>query len=541
MYKKKETIFRHAPEINEADLHKIETVFSQYLIFKAEADKSRSCYCTACGEHFTVQRMVRTETPEHRAFLELRHNDATKCPKCGKQVKLKNKERLKTGASLFETERIVLCKPTSKNEVYIYGIYAERDFQSCEASPGMQSIVAWDVSTVYYTTPQTARMFKRQYDYTYLGIRDNSFYERKTIGEPFTKTISYNKKGGYTALDLEQLNKTFLKYPVNCLPTFCRNFEGWACRNPYNCNGWEVPLVKFLLLAGQNPNLEKLIKIGMGEYVCSYVQRQPMRRYINWEAKTPKEMFKMDAAKFRALREADFTAEEFKLTSEIQARTGCAMQDAIALLKRYGELMSVHLAKTMEQTEKASLRRVRRYLEEAKEPNQRAQMWVDYIRFAAELQYDLQRGDVLFPKNLQKAHDVAAENATSKADAERMEAYKTRYNALQRKYAYSTDGFSIVVPKGVADIVQEGRVLSHCVGGYAARHCEGKLTILFLRKSNALCKRLVTIELSENGKEILQQHGKGNRNLTAAEAAFTKKWIAWVQAGSKREKKTDVA
>lgn len=91
----------------------------------------------------------------------------------------------------------------------------------------------------------------------------------------------------------------------------------------------------------------------------------------------------------------------------------------------------------------------------------------------------------------------------------------------------------------------EGRVLKHCVGGKADSHVGGAVTILFLRNRKDPETPLCTIEM--RGNEIVQIHGYRN-DLEACKANPKKKnprelyqeilepWLAWLTAGSKRDK-----
>ena len=94
-------------------------------------------------------------------------------------------------------------------------------------------------------------------------------------------------------------------------------------------------------------------------------------------------------------------------------------------------------------------------------------------------------------------------------------------------------------PLTAASIRNEGRILHHCVGGYAERHIKGVLTILFLRKSSAPHTPYVTIEMS--GNRLIQIHGydnerSGGESPWTVHREFLDMWLAWLKAGSKRDK-----
>ena len=95
------------------------------------------------------------------------------------------------------------------------------------------------------------------------------------------------------------------------------------------------------------------------------------------------------------------------------------------------------------------------------------------------------------------------------------------------------------------EIIDEGRELQHCVGGYAERHTQGKTVILFMRRKAAPDKPWITIEMK--GTEIKQIHGFRNEGLYTTEGRiapdprevyreFLDPWLEWVAKGSRRKK-----
>ena len=79
------------------------------------------------------------------------------------------------------------------------------------------------------------------------------------------------------------------------------------------------------------------------------------------------------------------------------------------------------------------------------------------------------------------------------------------------KWNYSDDKFSIRLPSKLSEIVSEGSLLHHCVGGYTQRHASGETTIMFLRKNSEPDISFYTIEVRNNN--IVQIHGFGNKWL----------------------------
>lgn len=286
VYKTMDTIMRHAPELTPDDEAKInKDCFLPYLFFRDDRKtQCREFICTACGAEFFENYIKRTMTPADRDLLQRKHNEFAFCPKCGRQAQLKEMYRAKECISLTEWRRFVAVKPVGKNTVYLLCGYAVKDYAGRDYNVKPK----YDISAVYYLTPGYVRVFRKDYDYTYLGTRDGQFHEPKSIVEPFTKTCAYNisswDKRGYSFIGFDRLQSTFLKYaPMDLFDKVYRNwwYEKYVY-NSYSCG--ESPDVKFLAYSALYQNVEKLLKLGLGDFVCSLIDGRPMKRLINWNA-----------------------------------------------------------------------------------------------------------------------------------------------------------------------------------------------------------------------------------------------------------------
>ena len=141
--------------------------------------------------------------------------------------------------------------------------------------------------------------------------------------------------------------------------------------------------------------------------------------------------------------------------------------------------------------------------------------WIDYLNMASALEYDLSRKDVVMPKDLQERHDAASETVRYQNIQVDEEKYRKYNEHLRKMYRFEYGDLCIVVPGSVEDIIYEGKTLRHCVGGYAARHFDDKLHILFLRHKRKPSTPFVTIEINSRktmmDKVVIKQiHGYRN-------------------------------
>ena len=136
-------------------------------------------------------------------------------------------------------------------------------------------------------------------------------------------------------------------------------------------------------------------------------------------------------------------------------------------------------------------------------------------------------------KDLEDLHDKAIRMQNSAYEKQKemktqklLNKYKMTKKKRDELYDFEDDEFIIKMPDTPIDIMEEGKALNHCVGGYMENHVEGKTTILFLRKKNNPETSFYTIEIKDN--KVIQIHGKHNRWLGNNPEAipFMRKWLA---------------
>lgn len=142
--------------------------------------------------------------------------------------------------------------------------------------------------------------------------------------------------------------------------------------------------------------------------------------------------------------------------------------------------------------------------------------YMDYLSLRQQLGYDLTNTVYLHPRNLSEAHqkmvDEADRKGLDKKIAEVNQKYahiKKEYRKLRRKYYFENDEYIIRPARDAGEIVREGRILHHCVGGdnYLSSHNEDRSYILFLRFKKKADNPYITIEISADSEKIRQWYG----------------------------------
>lgn len=158
-----------------------------------------------------------------------------------------------------------------------------------------------------------------------------------------------------------------------------------------------------------------------------------------------------------------------------------------------------------------------------------ATTYFDYLHMRAQLGYDMGNTVYQRPRDLAAAHNKMMAEIDKKKTDERLreveEKYpliRKNYRKLRKRYFYEDENFIIRPARSAGEIVMEGRILHHCVGGdnYLKKHNEQKSIILFLRFKKEQEIPYITVEI--DGDHILQWYGAHDKK---PDEKNMKKWL----------------
>lgn len=144
-------------------------------------------------------------------------------------------------------------------------------------------------------------------------------------------------------------------------------------------------------------------------------------------------------------------------------------------------------------------------------------IYLDYLMMRERRGYDLHNTVYQQPRDLSAAHrqmvtETNREEVKKRLEEteERYENIKKRYRNLRKEYCYEDATYLIRPARSAEEIVMEGRLLHHCVGGngYLSRHNEGKSYILMMRFRKEPETPYITVEINPEQKEIVQWYGE---------------------------------
>lgn len=266
-------------------------------------------------------------------------------------------------------------------------------------------------------------------------------------------------------------------------------------------------LMCYLNLYCKHPNLEYLLKQGYDLIQKNYTgfwgntAKLTLPSYINWKSNNLLEMLGLTRSEFKALKGQEHLYDAYRVNKEHFPKA--TPEDLILISKVFGYEYGT-LERFIDATG-ATPQRISRYLDENKICTRD---YSDYLDQCKKLKYNTKDTAICFPHNFEAMHERLS--ATIKYQHDKAVRAEFAKHIEERKQLEFSDGnLMIVQPKQMADIAYEGKVLHHCVGGYAKRHATGKLTIMFLRRKSAPNEPFYTIEIS-NTYKIVQCRGYKN-------------------------------
>lgn len=522
------------------------SMFPQYLFFRNEymddgwntpSGPVRVCTCTACGRHFEAYR-----GNYKRGKL---HHEKCNCPMCGALVE--GIAAGKYGWDMKSLERWVktaVARPAGDGGLLIEAGFAVRQFNQED----LTGAIWWHPEKRYYFGRDGSQEWKLTNYYEGCHMVGHDWIETKTVRDPFPPNqMGYGDfDGRYSVIGLvDAIRETDFRYCQ--IEDFYR--YGYGAELDENQPArW---IVKYLAWYAQHPQIEMAVKFGIEDAVHELISDgKKNARYLKWSGKSPDEFLRMSKQDAKLFLRWGMDWKDLKNWKETGGQT--SLRDFREIRERVGGQTQMTELAVCAETAGVGIRQAANYVESLTPQCSRAGVtvetiigfWKDYLDMARQLHFDLKEKTVAMPKDLKRRHDNASEILRIQANEEELKRYRTRRRRLEKKYQFRLGELCVLVPTGSEEIVREGKTLKHCVGGYAARHVDGKTTILFIRQWKKPGRSLLTVEVyEEKGKtKVRQIHGYRNEGYKGAQKAgekyawFLGPWLDWVNSGSERDR-----
>lgn len=174
-----------------------------------------------------------------------------------------------------------------------------------------------------------------------------------------------------------------------------------------------------------------------------------------------------------------------------------------------------------------------------------ATTYVDYLEMREDLGYDLNNTVYQYPRNLDEAHHkMVMEINKEKAEARLREVarlypdIRKSYRSLRKKYFYEDENYLIRPARSAEEIVVEGRILHHCVGGanYLNKHNTGQTYILMVRLKDEPEIPYITVEIDAKYPRIIQWYGEFDKKPDEKNMqAWLNTWLMKLKTGTLTE------
>lgn len=264
----------------------------------------------------------------------------------------------------------------------------------------------------------------------------------------------------------------------------------------------------YLRLYVRHPNVEYLLKAGYRHLIEEnqrsywdnrlYIEIDPR---VNLKSNNLLKMLGLNREEFKVLR--GWERQYGNYLSYRESFPKYKPQELMEIVHAYGHergTLESHMGKSG-----LSALRIARYINEK---GITPALYGDYLDQCRQLRYDLSDTAVSLPRDFHAMHDRLSSIIGYRTDEALREVFLENYDK-RRRLEYRAGGLLIRQPESMAEIIAEGKALSHCVGGYAERHAKGQTTILFLRKCTEPDKPYYTVEVSNEG-QIRQCYGYKN-------------------------------
>lgn len=427
--------------------------------------KGNQCWCTCCHHNFVAQTKV---------------NCMIKCPNC-RQYLLVKSDRLQY--HVFKDYLQLLDKVEDTFILRTFELYSSYNNNEVKhnITEFMRTIIDGN-EAVDFVTNQTHNHFGYIYVSHYVTKvqwkgRNRRWAYRDVIG----MVCPYNLKS--------LLKDTNLKYSQ--LDKFV------ARKNDY------IDFIEYFTKKAHYPSFEYLVKMKLFHLARD---ADKFNRGNNFQ-----EVFGISKAFYPFMRKHDITYKQLEVLKLLQ-------KEDIKLINKLLHITNLEQISRYVDLEQA-------YYKVLRIKGNREYEYLDYLRACVQLGYDMKDKKILYPTNLQEAHDKATNLVVIVKNEANDRLIKERFKELS-KNTYQNDKYIVYAADSVESLLKESKELSHCVKTYIERYALAETSIYLMREINNQDKPLITIEVKNN--KILQARAKCNADPTEEQQMFLDLWKSQV-------------
>lgn len=464
--------------------------YSTHYIYYRRTGAYALCHCSECDARYTI-RAIPTEDPfiDVAQFIEKPVRDKkTKCQNCKTQAIYKP-----AGCCKDEYHYHRICTGQKiDDESFVFRIFFSEQMISKDLKTNYR---CWEVKRIYL------QKGKKPVRYSQYYCTSDKRWLIDTAGENWgyiTHPETYR-----------QIKRTGMFKYVPVEQSIVNNFYD-------DC--W---VIDYYIAAARYPDFEMILKMGLTKYAYGLVIKIPVNP--NPRGKTIEDRLRINKDRIKDLIEAAGDIRTIKEFQFERANGAHWTDEELEIIRILGGRVGDYKFKiALKYTTPVKLRnyfiKQKIYPQEdysgEYKSRQIRNFYYDYLHMREDQGYDMTNDIILFPKNIKRRHDeMVLEMENARMDARKKEVLakypniKKKYRSLSNRYAATAGGYLIRPAHDAAEIVTEGRILHHCVGGdsYLRSHNNGQSFILFLRKIKEEDIPYITVEIKN--ESIRQWYG----------------------------------
>ena len=464
-----------------------------YLIVDHKADR---CRCTRCGAENKISEM------DDRDYLK--HNVKHYCYHCRTEAICK--EFRYGRKNITEYGRILWFRKHGRVT------FAELDEYRINYADWEPKVSFWP-SAQYRFTKESQEYYKHTPEGCWTPDR---WEQRKDVKLPYATGGMWN----YNCVPKYQKTVTH--------PSFLRE-RGSDLRyanldmKRLRLNEMDSPyrLIRYMYNFLKYPSIEILEKAGF-ERIVGERATGVKSGAVNWRAKDLRKILGLKPKEIKEFRELGRYARLYELEKykDIKKLGYEVSFDQLGMLPDYKTKEKIKGIERYVKLEKALS-----YLETK---GHDCGIYLDYLNECKKLGLDIEDKKVLFPENLQAAHEETSRKIRIQENSKKKVAFKKSVEKLYGWTEYREEKLLIRAAKSPEELSKESAALHHCVRTYVDCVTRGECVILFIRKTASPDEPYFTLELSPKG-EIIQCRGDRNCAYPEDVKEFLERWKKWMK------------
>lgn len=337
---------------------------------------------------------------------------------------------------------------------------------------------------------------------------NEKYYElRKSVFSLFSYTTAF----GHYNERIQEVSEDSIEEAVKGTP-----FQYSMWKNTLSAEDY----VKHFATYAKHPQIEYLSKLGLQTFVDKKVHRVSMNRCINWRGKTLHKVLRVPKQYMKEIINNAINVDVFVLsTFQDGIRSGYYLSiEEIVEIKQ--ESLQYYWKNIREKIERKNIRKFINYLKRQTKRSEYRDLGAVYLRLRDYWNgcktLNLVPGEDIaeYPSNLQRAHDNIYNQIKYKEDKELNDKIESRIKELS-KYEFENEIFVLRPFTSSKEIIEEGKQLKHCVGGYMERYANGETNLFAIRTKLDPEQPLYTMEAIDG--KVRQYYGYKNKREILAE------------------------